>query len=114
MTWEHSQLSRRRVPCVVISPWARRDFVSHTLYDHTSVLRTIETKWNLPALTYRDANANDLRECLVSHGPAPFEEPPQLTPAPPSSPTGNPAADSLYCATTPGAGGPMPPPIDKR
>ena len=81
-----------RVPCVVVSPWARRDFVSHTVFDHTSVLRTIETKWNLPALTYRDANANDLRECLVGHGPAPFEEPPQLTPAPPSTPTGNPAA----------------------
>jgi phospholipase C len=85
--------------------------VSHTVYDHTSVLRTIETRWNLPALTYRDANANDLRECLVREGPPPFLEPPPLTPAPLSTPTGQAAADSTYCATTPGAGGPMPPPI---
>jgi phospholipase C len=100
-----------RVPCVVVSPWARRNFVSHTVYDHTSVLRTIEAKWNLPALTYRDANANDLRECLVRRGPAPFLEPPTLTPAPPSQPTGQAPVDSTYCANTPGAAGPMPPPV---
>ena len=45
-----------RVPNVVISPWAKKDYVSHVFYDHTSVLKTIQTKWNLPALTYRDAN----------------------------------------------------------
>ncbi|HMC08976.1 MAG TPA: alkaline phosphatase family protein, partial [Actinomycetota bacterium] len=73
-----------RVPTVIVSPWARPNYVSHEVHDHTSILKLIETKWNLPALTYRDANANDLRECLVSRGPAPFEEPPQLTPAPPS------------------------------
>jgi phospholipase C len=33
-------------------------------YDHTSVLAFIERKWNLPALTYRDANANDLTDFL--------------------------------------------------
>ena len=37
----------------VVSPYARRDYVSHTVYDHTSVLKTVETKWNLPALTRR-------------------------------------------------------------
>jgi hypothetical protein len=26
-------------------------------YDHTSILKLVEMKWNLPALTYRDANA---------------------------------------------------------
>jgi phospholipase C len=49
-----------RVPSVVVSPYARRRHVSHMLYDHTSVLAMLERKWNLPALTYRDANANDL------------------------------------------------------
>jgi hypothetical protein len=34
------------------------------LYDHTSVLAFVESKWNLPALTYRDANANDLLDFL--------------------------------------------------
>ncbi|MBV9384385.1 MAG: alkaline phosphatase family protein, partial [Streptosporangiaceae bacterium] len=45
-----------RVPFVLVSPWARRHFVSHEIYDHTSILKLVETKWNLPALTYRDAN----------------------------------------------------------
>jgi phospholipase C len=53
-----------RVPTVVVSPYSKRNFVSHTVYDHTSVLKTIERKWNLPAMTYRDANANDLLDCL--------------------------------------------------
>jgi phospholipase C len=33
-------------------------------HDHTSVLAMIERKWNLPALIYRDANANDLTDFL--------------------------------------------------
>ena len=53
-----------RVPTVVMSPYSKPHFVSHTVYDHTSVLKTIERKWNLPAMTYRDANANDLLDCL--------------------------------------------------
>lgn len=53
-----------RVPSLVVSPYARPDHVSHVLYDHTSVLAMVERKWNLPALTYRDANANDLLDFL--------------------------------------------------
>ena len=33
-----------------VSPYARRDHVSHTVFDHTSILKTVEEKWNLPAL----------------------------------------------------------------
>jgi phospholipase C len=53
-----------RVPSVVVSPYAKRNHVSHVLHDHTSVLAFVERKWNLPALTYRDANANDLTDFL--------------------------------------------------
>jgi phospholipase C len=53
-----------RVPSVVVSPYAKRDHVSHVVYDHTSLLAMVERKWNLPALTYRDANANDLTDFL--------------------------------------------------
>jgi phospholipase C len=49
-----------RVPCVLISPWARRGFVGKRLYDHTSILKTIESRWSLPPLTVRDQKANDL------------------------------------------------------
>ncbi|MHB1444782.1 MAG: alkaline phosphatase family protein [Acidimicrobiales bacterium] len=53
-----------RVPSVVVSAYAKPGYVSHTVYDHTSILAMIERKWNLPALTYRDANANDLTDFL--------------------------------------------------
>jgi phospholipase C len=53
-----------RVPGVVVSAYAKRDYVSHVVFDHTSVLALVERKWNLPALTMRDANANDLTDLL--------------------------------------------------
>jgi phospholipase C len=75
-----------RVPTVVVSPHGRRHFVSHTIYDHTSILKTIERKWNLPAMTYRDANASDLLDCLDLTGRPAFLHPPPL--AAPANSTG--------------------------
>ena len=49
-----------RVPAIVISPYAKTHFVSHTVYDHTSILRFIETRFGLPALTKRDKAANPM------------------------------------------------------
>jgi phospholipase C len=51
-----------RVPLLVVSPWANRGFVSHVTNDHTSIMRFIEARFGLPALTVRDANANPLLE----------------------------------------------------
>ena len=66
-----------RVPAVVVSPFAKPGYVSHQVYDHTSVLKLVERKWNLPPLTARDAEANDLLEMLdFEH--APLLEPPEL------------------------------------
>ena len=53
-----------RVPAVVVSPWSKPHAVTNVVHDHTSILATIERKWNLPALTYRDANARDLSDFL--------------------------------------------------
>jgi phospholipase C len=53
-----------RVPCLVISPLARRNTVAHGLYDHTSILKLIEWRWGLAPLTPRDAAANNLAEVL--------------------------------------------------
>jgi phospholipase C len=50
-----------RVPTIIISPLARRNFVDHTLYDTTSILATIEHRWGIEPLGARDAQANDLR-----------------------------------------------------
>jgi phospholipase C len=47
-----------RVPLLIISPYAKPGYVSHTVYDHTSILKFVETRYGLPALTSRDAWAN--------------------------------------------------------
>jgi phospholipase C len=39
-----------RVPTLVISPWARRGYVSGQLYEHASILKFIERRFNLPTL----------------------------------------------------------------
>jgi phospholipase C len=76
-----------RVPAVIVSPYARPNYVSHHVHDHTSFLKLIETKWNLPALTYRDANATNLLDALDFHRQPAFLDPPIL-PGPGVAPTG--------------------------
>jgi len=66
-----------RVPCAVVSPWARPDYVSHQVFDHTSICALVEAKWNLPAMTRRDANANNMLDMLDLTRPA-FLHPPSL------------------------------------
>jgi phospholipase C len=91
-----------RVPAVIVSPYARRNYVSHRLHDHTSVLKLIETKWNLPALTFRDANADDLLDSLDLRARPAFAAPPELAPA---------ALENTPDTCVPGSpGGPIPPP----
>jgi phospholipase C len=53
-----------RVPCLVISPYARRRHVAHAIYDHTSILKMIEWRWNLEPLSVRDAQANNIANVL--------------------------------------------------
>jgi Phosphoesterase family len=71
-----------RVPSVLVGPYVKRNYVSHVVYDHTSILAFLERKWNLPALTYRDANANDLTDFLdlspLAAGQPTFPELPTL------------------------------------
>jgi phospholipase C len=70
-----------RVPAVIVSPYARPDCVLSDVFDHTSVLKLIEEKWNLPALTRRDAAAiSPLGALDLASAPA-FLTPPEL-PAP--------------------------------
>jgi phospholipase C len=66
-----------RVPLIVVSPFARRHFVSHVVYDHTSILRFIETRFELPALTARDANADPMLD-LFDFASPPLLQPPTL------------------------------------
>ena len=87
-----------RVPTVIVSPFAKRNYISSVVHDHTSILKLIETKWNLGALTYRDANADNLLDSLDLVGPPAFAEPPTL-----------PAPGKLDTCTPGSAGGPIPP-----
>ncbi len=57
-----------RVPCLVISPMARRR-VAHQTFDHTSILKMIEWRFGLAPLTIRDAAARNLAEVLDLAGP---------------------------------------------
>jgi phospholipase C len=54
---------------LVVSPFARRGFISHRTLDHTSILRMIEWRWGLEPLSVRDATATNLALVLD------FEEP---------------------------------------
>jgi len=63
-----------RVPFIVVSPFARAHAVSHQVHSHTSVLRFVQARAELPALTDRDANAEPPFELFD------FEHPPFMTP----------------------------------
>jgi phospholipase C len=67
-----------RVPAVIVSPFARPDFVLSDVLDHTSVLKLVEEKWNLPALTRRDAAALSPLGAVDLEGQPAFLQPPEL------------------------------------
>ena len=71
-------LSGFRVPMVVVSPYVKPHFVSHVNRDLTSILKFIETRFNLPALTRRDAAADDMTEFFDFINPPAFLTPPPL------------------------------------
>jgi phospholipase C len=67
-----------RVPFMVVSPYAKKHFVSHVVHDHASLTRFIEARFGLPALTARDANAAPPFEAFDFQNP-PFMTPPDIT-----------------------------------
>jgi phospholipase C len=82
-----------RVPAVVISPYIEPGTVSETIYDHTSIVATVLRHLGLPALTARDAAAQDLLGLLTRAQPrtssddAPTTLPdPVQSPPPPAAP----------------------------
>ena len=72
-----------RVPCLVVAPMAQRGFVADGTYDHTSILRMIEWRYELEPLSLRDEGANNLAEVLdFKIKPKHAEEPPEYDVAP--------------------------------
>ena len=70
-----------RVPLIVVSPWAKVHYASSVVQDHTSIAAFIEQKWNLPAMTFRDANAAPMTD-YFDFGKPKFLAPPALASAP--------------------------------
>ena len=58
-----------RVPAVIVSPLIPAGTVDHTVYDHTSILATLETLFGLKPLTQRDAHANNILHLLSLAAP---------------------------------------------
>jgi phospholipase C len=70
-----------RIPLVVVSPYAKQNYVSHTVADYTAMLKFIETRFNLPPLNKRDAAQMDMTEFFD------FNNPPSMAPTPPAQNT---------------------------
>jgi phospholipase C len=74
-----------RIPLVVISPFTKKHYVSHTVADYTAILKLIETRFKLNSLTKRDAAQMDMTEFFD------FVNPPWVTPpSPPAQNMGGP------------------------
>jgi phospholipase C len=51
-----------RVPLIVVSPFSKKNFVSHQTRDYTAILKLIETRFGLSPLTSRDAAQVDMAD----------------------------------------------------
>jgi phospholipase C len=83
-----------RVPVIVVSPWVKPHNVSHLPMDYTAILKLIETRYTVPALTQRDAHAGNMTD--TTHGFFDFSSPHLLTVPPlPAQPTNGTCNESL-------------------
>ena len=72
-----------RIPMMVISPYTKPHYVSNTPMDSTAILKLIEERFDLPALTKRDAAQPSMTEFFDFNNPA------NLTPPKPPDQPGN-------------------------
>jgi len=59
-----------RVPMLVVSPYAKRGYVSHTQYEFGSILKFVEENWGLPAIGTTDVRATSIGDVFN------FDQPP--------------------------------------
>ena len=72
-----------RVPLLVISPFSKKNYVSHTVADYTAILKLIQTRFNISSLTARDAAQMDMTEFFDFT--APWMTPPTNIPTQPTN-----------------------------
>jgi phospholipase C len=70
-----------RLPLIVVSPYAKKHYVSHTVMDLTAILKLIETRFGVASLTKRDAAQKTMTEFFN------FNVPPWMTPPTPPAQT---------------------------
>jgi phospholipase C len=63
------QVFGQRVPLLVISPYAKENYVSQTILNHMSLLRFIEFNWGLPSLNANVASSNNLLDFFSFNSP---------------------------------------------
>jgi phospholipase C len=70
-----------RVPMLVISSYAKKNYVSHTQYEFGSILKFVEDNWNMRRIGTTDVRANSIVDCFD------FTKPPRaFTPIPAALP----------------------------
>ena len=70
-----------RIPLVVVSPYAKKNFVSHQVRDTTAIIKLIETRFGIASLTQRDAaqvGIDDPNTGFLDFNTAPWRTPPVL------------------------------------
>jgi phospholipase C len=74
VSWGSGYTYGFRVPLIVVSPYAKAGYISHVTHDFGSILKFIETNFNLPSLGYADAPADDLSDCFdMTQSPSGFQ-----------------------------------------
>jgi phospholipase C len=64
-----------RVPCLILSPYARRGYVDHTTYEFSSILKFCERTFGIAPMTARDAAADDMTGAFdFGQAPRPYSE----------------------------------------
>jgi phospholipase C len=74
VSWGSGYVYGFRVPLIVVSPYAKAKYISHTAHDFGSILKYIETTFSLNSLGYADAYADDLSDCFtLTQSPLAFQ-----------------------------------------
>jgi len=63
-SWGSGYVYGFRVPLIVVSPYAKAQYISHVTHDFGSILNFTEQVFNLPSLGYADARADNLFDCF--------------------------------------------------
>jgi phospholipase C len=74
VSWGSGYVYGFRVPLIVVSPYAKAKYISHTTHDFGSILKYIETTFGLNSLGYADAYTDDLSDCFnMTQSPISFQ-----------------------------------------